>query len=426
MTEWSAAADGWARLGVARRLRWLGGGRDAAVALGALGWTFDGTAADAAGAVPEGSDGLRLLALAWGSLPPGGRLALAWRGARPRLLRHAADCGFAGAGEDGGAALLVRSAAAPRWRLAGLLPGEETAVERLFRSCFGHPLGTAAWRWKYGAGRGRAAVAWEGDELVAHYGGIERPALFAGRPCRALQMCDVMVAPGARGAFTRRGPFARTAAAFLDLEVGAGRPHLLGFGFPNGRHERLGERLGLYTPVDRIVEAVWEPPPRDPAPARPLATDETAAAVEPLWREMRASLAGAVVGVRDAAWIEHRYRAHPSGRYRVLLVEGPGGEAAGVAVVAPAAEGAWELLDVVAPLVRLGEVARAAVGWSAAQGAARVTAWISHHHGGALVEAGARLDEIDVHVPWFDPPEGPAAAELADRWFLSGGDTDFR
>ncbi len=363
------------------------------------------------------------------------------------LLRLGESCGFAlverlaeldtaqerdADGRHDYALLHFRKTRARRWRVSYVREGDFPAVFDLFKAVFGHEMTPALWRWKYADGRGQATIAWRGDELVAHYGGITRAILFFGVPQHAVQVCDVMVRPVDRSVLTTRGPFFLTAARFLELYTGYGAKHVIGFGFPNGRHMRLGEKLGLYGEVDRITEINWEPLVAASAkrmrirlldPARPKREQRI---VDRLWAQMRGDLRHGIVGVRDWRYLLYRYLHHPEKRYDVILISTwltrrPQG------IIVLRRDGkSCELLDLVAPLENLPVLIECARRLTARWNAKRLYCWITHHHAPRFLETGGVPVDPDIHVPWCIAVSGPSVGELKDRWWLMSGDTEFR
>lgn len=116
-------------------------------------------------------------------------------------------------------------------------------VKPLFESSFETSFDEAVWDWKYASGRGRAVGARQGGALVAHYGGAPRDIVFFGEASKAIQICDVMVLPEYRSFVSRDTLFFKTAATFLEQQVGNCAEHLLGFGFPNQRVLRMALSL---------------------------------------------------------------------------------------------------------------------------------------------------------------------------------------
>jgi hypothetical protein len=309
---------------------------------------------------------------------------------------------------------------------------DQRDVRTLFAAVFGHEISERFWHWKYGDGRGQAIIARDsGRRLVAHYGGITRTVCYCGRNEAAVQICDVMVAPTERSVLTRKGPFFLVTAEFLDRYIGFGKKHLVGFGFPSHRHLRLAEKLGLYAKVDTVVELHW------PAGGKlswriavlPVCRKRRAVGkvLNALWDEMRESLADVILPVRDAAWWRFRYLDHPEITYQVFLVKHRlTRRPLGCLAVKPMADGRWELMDWLAPLERAPLMVAAARALAAQAGASTVFGWFGERVARVVTDAATTTVDIGVGVPTNIRTPGPAVAEISGRWWLTGGDTDFR
>jgi hypothetical protein len=342
--------------------------------------------------------------------------------------------GLAEAGRIGLVRTLFRfeRLAAPRWRVSHLEPHQTQAFTGLFQRAFGHDTSEALWEWKYGHGRGQAAVTWQGERLVAHYGGITREILYFGRPERACQVADVMVDPGERGVLTRKGPFFLAGASLPEACSGYGSKHLIGFGFPNERAYRVAERVGLYAAVGRIVELSW-PPGAGKGLAREKVEDIQAVPaklvgglVHALWRRMATDLVGALIGVRDYAWLQYRYLGHPQHSYRVLHLRGgviP--RSRGIFVLRKEGE-RMELLDLVAPLKELPALVRAARRIAFQENTKELYTWISEPFAGLLQASECVTRDPGISIPTSIWTPAPPPEALRDRWWLMSGDTDFR
>ena len=328
--------------------------------------------------------------------------------------------------------LRLRRSARPRWRLGRVNDANCGEMRALFAATFGHEMSDAHWRWKYGGGRGAAVGVWENRRLIAHYGGVARDILFFGEPQSAAQSCDVMVAPSGRATLSRQGPLFLAAATYLENQLGYGNPHLLGVGFPNLRAWKAPARLGLYGgPVGRMLELSWPAALGRPSPnlaVRPLdlTRDDDRADADACWLAMRTDLKEMIVAVRDAGALHHRYVARPGKAYRIFVVRRRlTGRSLGLFVLQPDTEAGCELLDVVGPLAAMPRLIAQARRAAASLGAARLTCWavdnIRAHFG---EQAQAR--DLEVFVPANAWTAGPPIETLIGRWWLTGGDTDFR
>lgn len=350
----------------------------------------------------------------------------------PRLPRWrdywasiAVRVGFRVSGNGNDGFLLTRTPTAPRWRLALASADDREAIAQLFQTVFGYALSPELWRWKYGDGRGNAILAYHGESLVAHYGAMYRDILFDGRRDWALQVGDVMVHPAHRAVMTKQGAFFQMTATW-DEVYGP-----LAFGFPTRRSMQLGERLGIYADAGRVVELQWTP---RPARARlmthlvPLRTDSAAHArrADALWARMAAEFPKGAVGIRDWAWLSHRFLQHPTRRYEVLAVASRWtGAWQGILVWRDDGE-RLEVLDMIAPTHGLPSLVSHARRIAARRGRRDVYFWLSEAGQARLPETGATVHDTGISIPTDCWTGSPSSAALVGRWWLTGGDSDFR
>lgn len=327
------------------------------------------------------------------------------------------------------------------WQLVQLNNAHCNEIQTLFQQVFGSTLSEALWRWKYADHRGLATGTRDRQgHLQAHYGGTVRTLLVQGWPVAAVQLGDVMVAAGARGFFSRNGPFTVAAQGFLQQYIGQNLPFALGFGFPNMRAGRLGEKLGLYTNIDQVQEIVWPCTPLSPAWWQPRlgatpvnwSSPKTARQLDQLWQTMQSQTTGFVIGQRNAAWWTHRYANHPEQGYRCFwLRQRLSRRILGIVALkpGPTTEHPWELLDWVAPLTATATVVQAAHALATGAGANALQGWFSHPIEALLRKAGAlqnaRLQPVCTACITVRQANGlPNLAQTP--WWLTGGDTDFR
>ena len=330
-----------------------------------------------------------------------------------------------------------------QWHAVDLGIEEMPEIRALFTQVFGHSMSDALWRWKYDAGRGIATgTRDEQGRLLAHYGGTARALQVNGVAVSAVQLGDVMVAAQARGILSRRGPFATAATAFLQHHIGSPGAYVLGFGFPNQRHTRLGEKLGLYNALGNVQELSWtcektrtslffgvdcHSTPLDWSDAR---TDNL---LNGLWRALSQDARGFVIPRRDAPWWRHRFANHPEGPYRCWWVHGRWSRRLlGAIALKPGGQrGAnWEILDLLGP-TKHWHAMLCAARLLAQQGAAdRLTGWFSD----AVADIVRSQDVGSIAASQVACPHcvtRQRSSEWADvvtaqPWWLTGGDTDFR
>lgn len=375
-----------------------------------------------------------VLAAASRRLRIGGRLLLAARAMPAHLAVQAGRCGLVPTEFPHGLELTL--ARRPPWTAGRLGAAQAPAMAALFEAVFGAPMSPAFWRWKYGDGRGVAVGVRNAEgRLVAHVGGIHRALSWFGEPRQAVQCCDVAVAVGERGSLSRQGPFFMAMATFLELEIGDGAPAYVGFGFPNRRAYVLPEKLGLYSHCGRVFEARWPTAPRRPFLATRVSELERAASppvdrlFDRAWRAMAGSMPDCVLGVRDAAYLRHRYCDHPDHVYRLLAVRRRlGGGLLGIAVLrhGAAGEGACELLDLIGDRAAMPAVLAQARRFAARLGARSLFSWLSENALAALRTDDMDTRDIEVVIPANRWTAARGAERARGHWWLTGGDTDFR
>lgn len=311
------------------------------------------------------------------------------------------------------------------------------AIRALFFRSFGETMTEDLWHWKYGDDRGLAIVRQGSDgQLTAHYGAMRRDIHFLGQAALAIQIGDVMVPPEARGALSRNGPFFQVASTMLDTQIGYGKPHLIGFGFPNTRAMRLGEKLGLYAEVDQIIEAQWSPRVcpswRWRIKSLDLHDPENAKQLDDLWVQMRALLSQKIVPVRNSAWWRHRYVHHPERQYKLFwIIDAVFRRPLAAFVLRPAPAGSeqlspWELMDWVCTPKHVHHVISAARSVVANAQGCGLMAWCSTSIVQQMNPSEGQLTPLDVKIPTSVRQPGPPPETIRGCWWLTGGDTDFR
>lgn len=320
------------------------------------------------------------------------------------------------------------------WQVTEIDQASAPAMRALFEEVFGHAMSPAHWQWKYGDNHGHGIGVWKEGRLIAHYGGITRALLDAGEPCLGAQGADAAVTPGERGHFTRRGPYHLAATTFHARYIGQGKTHRYGFGFPNERHYRLANLLGIYETADRIVEFSLPPCKRlllhggqalgidallhDPALQTSLAD---------AWRRMRQDMAALIVGVRDLDYLIHRYARHPEHEYQLLAARPYRcGAPRAFAVVRLVPGQGLEWLDMIGALADLPMLAPLVQRHACKCGADRVFGWITASQQQRFAAIGARLFPTEIVVPADKWSDDPLPQTQRGRWWLMSGDTDFR
>ena len=318
-----------------------------------------------------------------------------------------------------------------RFEIRDMRAQDMDEVLTLFCRVFGQTPGPDWFAWKYGRGGGAAVdVRDDARRLIAHYAGFPRSLLWTGRPVRAIQIGDVMVAPELRGVLTRRGPFFQACHRFFGSHVGAGRAQELAFGFPNERHLRLGVALDLYVDAGPIHALRWATHTRTVPPwwhwsELDVADARTDAEVDSAWAAMAADMRDAVIGDRSCRYIRWRFIDRPDRRYRLFRLRRRWSPwPAGIAVLR-IENGSAEWLDWIGPPRAMPVAARALALEAGRAGVAALSAWASPAVAQALdgtrAEKVATAARLAVAKCSLLTPQAIAAA----RWWFMGGDTDF-
>lgn len=338
------------------------------------------------------------------------------------------------------------------WTVVDIGTSHIAETQDLFLRVFGHTLSEALWLWKYDAGRGVGVGARSpGGKLLAHYGGTLRKIVVFGHDVLAIQIGDVMVAPEGRAALSHKGPFGIVVQAFLAKHIEIGNGPVFGFGFPNERHMRLGERLKHYVQVDKVFDLSWTLVRSGDAVnvhqtgtyVQPLDWSDptTSTRLDEIWVRMQHDLCDLVVGSRDFDWWRHRYANHPDHRYLCFWVNSQNlpqilGAIVLRAHVTPEAGGTvWELIDWVSSRDQTKTMLLAAKDVVVRAGGVRLMGWFSSLVRDEFAGTGAEVQEAcsagvtfprnSVSFP-IDSVFAPSKDDLRDKWWLTGGDTDFR
>lgn len=313
-----------------------------------------------------------------------------------------------------------------------LQPEDAVQVRQLFLQVFKQDMSPEFWSWKYGNGKSRATLVFDGEALVAHYGGIGRTVLWQGREMQAVQVTDVMVAPGSRHTVRSHGPFHLAFTEFARHYLGTGKDFPLAFGFPSHRHMKLAELLGFYAPVGDMMEITW--PATSSLVARLVrtvrVTNENFALLQDkldtAWQAMARTLTNSIVGVKDAAWLQQRYLNHPLRQYEVLLVQ-PfySTTPLGALVLRHDADKTF-LMDVIADVKKIPAMVRVAASLAEQQGKHSLFTWCAGSKTRHFETAGYSKTALPITIPANIWTEGPRPEELQGRWWLMPGDTDFQ
>ncbi|MDY0189354.1 MAG: GNAT family N-acetyltransferase [Desulfuromonas sp.] len=316
-----------------------------------------------------------------------------------------------------------------KWVTSWAKQKDEQQLLALFRSAFKDTMSTAQWRWKYGQSDPLGAVAREQGEIIAFYGGIPRNICICGQKHSAVQIGDVMVAPHRQRVFTRHGALFKVASAFVEGVVGEDKAYLCGYGFPSERHNRLGELLGLYGSIGKLLEATWPPIYRNPALLYTVRQLDTSHAhkINQLWETMAENLRHRVVLERDSSYVTHRYLQHPEVNYISLFVtQRITGKPVGLIILRDHGETGVELLDMIAASRHMPLLVKIAQHKSAQIKRSQLFSWITQSVVDCVVETDPQVNDLNLPLPTIIWQQKNNILHTYGKWWLIGGDTDFR
>lgn len=300
----------------------------------------------------------------------------------------------------------------------------------LHNAVFGSTADPAWFDWKYRHGQSVGFGLWQGNEMIAHCGGIPRKFWQHGVVSSYLQIGDVMVTPSWRGVLTRNNPFALVSQAMYGHMLGKGRPYQVGFGFPNERHMRLVVKTGLAWHVGDMVQLRWSEPNQNTSLGWSWCMQEMDTPEEkPIacaWRAMQSDIQRHDLCVGDRNWshVRWRYIDRPDKPYRfVALRRRWSRSVAGVLVLSRQSPVQW--LDWIGPIHLMPKACIAARLAAKAAGTPMLTAWCSASVAGVLQRSAVSSSEIvaAIGVPVTSDFDGAKGSVFP--WWLMGGDTDF-
>ena len=306
-------------------------------------------------------------------------------------------------------------------------------IRSLFQASFGEKFDNELWAWKYQLGKGSCVVARQQQDgaILAHYGGVPRRIDYFGRPAMAIQPCDVMVSPQVRRYYGRNSLFFKTAATFLEREIGNTVRQLLGFGFPNQKAMDIAVRLGLYQKTDDFMEVVFADTDRSQQDYRfeemDIGRPQHRQAVDSLWQAMRSEFREGIIGVRDADYIHYRYFQHPFAQRglfeRYLILDSADQVLAFVACKQHQQQRL--LLDIVCPLAPMRDLLAVANQHCRQHHGQPMKLWITRGWLKQVRLAGCTVNELGIEIPCNSWNPGPDAKLLRGAWWLTAGDMDF-
>ena len=158
---------------------------------------------------------------------------------------------------------------------------------------------------------------------------------------------------------------------------------------------------------------------------RPLNHDQ-GATVDRLWREMAEALQDQVVGVRDWDYVQRRYLQHPTLDYQLYQVSSRlTGIPIGI-IALRILDDTLELVDIIAPPRHICTLVHCLRRLTWSLGKPQVYTWITTQNVPLFAANTSEITSTGIIIPHNRWTPGIPASELLNRWWLMGGDTDFR
>ena len=133
-----------------------------------------------------------------------------------------------------------------------------------------------------------------------------------------------------------------------------------------------------------------------------------------------------VVGVRDWNYLQSRYLQHPTMTYQLYLVSSRlTGIPIGIIVIR-VLDDTLELLDIIAHPRHLPTLVHCLRRLTWNLGKSQAYAWITTQNAHLFAGDTGETTPTGIIIPHNCWTPGIPVSELADRWWLMGGDTDFR
>lgn len=329
---------------------------------------------------------------------------------------------------DSPPALAARPATLSDWVLHPAYAARDAQVRQLFEHVFGHAMSQPEWDWKYDGSPLRGTLLCKADEqAIAFFGGMARSLIYQGRAYACVQNGDVMVHPGQRAVFSRRGALYQVASHFFGHHVGPGAEYAFAYGFPSQRHFDLGVKLGLYESAGRMMQLRWTPvAPRFRWGWRCTPLEQAQLPViEGLWNEMQQSWPDRFLPVRDAARWNYRYLRRPGVSYALLLLRHrwTGRPLAALALRRHPQHVEW--LDYAGAARHIPAAVEAARQWAHAQGALPLSALFSDCIAQQFAIGHEAFEPSPICIPVNAGSADAAGKPWLQRLWLMGGDSDF-
>ena len=271
----------------------------------------------------------------------------------------------------------------------------------LFSTVFGADRTPEVWRWKYQSTAHIGAINLvahdTNGDLVGHVGAIILPGTAAqGRSIPVAQVCDIMVAPSARGGLGGDEVYPRLMQA-MRSSLASRYQGAYAFGFPGKRPFRLGERLGFYWRIEDVVE-FCHPVRRSALSFWSVdSLDWDSQHIDRI-EQRAASMRDAPTAIRNRTYLDWRYRLCPGKTYTLLRFRWAFRSVGWVVV---AGEGdVLRVIDSALPDHEAASLITALAGWALRKGFSEIVTWLKTPNVDVDArDAGIVATEFGVQLP---------------------------
>ena len=304
-------------------------------------------------------------------------------------------------------------------------------LQPLFERVFKHPISLELLQWKYAKGRGESWTAWQARNTTPflHCGLFFRNVLLCGEPIRAAQLVDLMAGPKHTGLSREQSPFTVLMRQMLDCLPSPDNRDGVAFGFPSDRAMRLGEHSGISYAVDRWLELEFHRTKvKSGSRIRPWRPDLTSdlALANRLWREMAHDFVDFSLGVHDSEHLIHRYIERPEKKYSLCVIESRWLRLPiGIAVVG-SGQTHQEILDIIGRWEDMPEIILALQRWQLEKQGPSLKLMLTSHFAQQLEPYANQCSETQFRIMANPRTPEVTLSKLRNRWWLTGGDTDYR
>jgi hypothetical protein len=141
---------------------------------------------------------------------------------------------------------------------------------------------------------------------------------------------------------------------------------------------------------------------------------------------MKQDLSHSIVGVRDFAYLSHRYLNHPTKSYHIFVVKNRLTQQYQGLVVLNIENKRGEILDIISPLKNIPLLIRHAQRFAALHECNHLICQISDNFSSYFKNEMTHYQLTDISIPTNQWTASPSAELLKNKWWLMAGDMDFK